>query len=53
MKREPWDHGTAQQAIDFLLENSQAPGEEAEFLKAWNEGALEEWPEFYDWLDNQ
>lgn len=53
MKRESWDHGTHAQAIEFLLYHRQAPGEEYEFLKAWNEGDLDEWPEFYEWLDTQ
>ena len=44
------DHGTASQAIEFLLYHRQAPGEETEFLKAWQEGDLADWPEFYEWL---
>lgn len=44
------DHGPAQAAIDFLLDHRQAPGEETEFLRAWREGDLDEWPEFYSWL---
>jgi hypothetical protein len=52
MSRAPGDHGTAQDAIDFILDNEGriAPGEETVFLRGWNEGALDEWPEFYDWL---
>jgi hypothetical protein len=41
------DHGTANQAIDFALSEAH---ETYEFLKAWREGDLEEWPEFYVWL---
>jgi hypothetical protein len=44
------DHGAAQDAIDFLLDHRQAPGEETEFLRCWREGNLEEWPEYYAWL---
>lgn len=46
------DHGTANDAIDFVLDGGTeiAPGEETTFLAAWREGDLEEWPEFYPWL---
>jgi hypothetical protein len=41
------DHGTASQAIAFALN----VGSEAEdFLRAWRDGSLEEFPEFYEWL---
>lgn len=46
------DHGTAEDALEFILEGGHAPGEETEFLKAWRDGyAFEEWPEFYAWLE--
>lgn len=45
------DHGTAAQAIEFLLDVQQAPGEETEFLRAWRQGDLDEWPEYYEWLN--
>lgn len=45
------DHGTHQDAVEYILDVQQAPGEETEFLQAWSDGtAYEEWPEFYDWL---
>lgn len=44
------DHGAAQDAIDFLLHQQQAPGEETAFLRGWQYGDLDEWPEFYEWL---
>lgn len=47
------DHGTANQAIEFTLDNINAAGCEVEFLRAWREGDLVEWPEFYTWLKNQ
>ncbi len=53
MTRKLGDHGTAQQAIDFLLTHRQAPGEETSFLRGWTHGDLIEWPEFYEWLDKQ
>lgn len=51
--REFGDHGTANQAIEWLLDHSSdtelANGHE--FLRAWREGwAWEAWPEFYEWL---
>lgn len=43
------DHGTALDAINFALDTSQ--GLECEdFLRAWREGDLEEWPDFYEWF---
>lgn len=46
------DHGTAMDAINFALDTSQ--GLECEdFLRAWREGDLAEWPDFYEWLAAQ
>lgn len=46
-------HGTAQQAIEWVLHVNR-DGQEQEFLSAWQTGsAQEEWPEFYDWLETQ
>lgn len=43
------DHGTANQAIDFVLQFDVGGTEE--FLREWKEGnAFEEWPEFYEYL---
>jgi hypothetical protein len=50
------DHGTAQDAIDFVLDSSTEfdPGEARLFMEAWREGnAADEWPEFYTWLKDQ
>lgn len=44
------NHGTYQDAVEFLLEHPQAPGDETEFLRAWSDGAADEWPEYYEWL---
>lgn len=46
------DHGTANDAVEFILNSPQimAPDEGTEFLRAWREGDLDEWPEFYEWL---
>lgn len=50
------DHGTGEQAIDWVLNHSgdsDLYNMEA-FLKCWNEGsAYEEWPEYYVWLKTQ
>ncbi len=42
------DHGTAVQAINYALDHE--PDDGMTFLKAWREGDLGEWPEFYAWL---
>lgn len=53
MARAPHDHGTAQQAIEWVLHVNN-DDHEREFLLAWQEGsARDEWPEFYEWLDEQ
>lgn len=44
------DHGPAQAAIDYVLATRFPPGEESSFLRCWREGDLDEWPEFYPWL---
>lgn len=46
------DHGTANDAIEFVTSGAAdcGPGEEADFLRAWQQGDLDEWPEFYAWL---
>lgn len=46
------DHGTAMDAINFALDTSN--GLEADdFLRAWREGDLAEYPDFYEWLAAQ
>lgn len=44
------DHGTANQAIDFVLDGPGDFYEAGEFLSSWREGDLDEWPEYYLWL---
>lgn len=45
------DHGTANDAIEFAIAgNNAAWTQEVEFLRAWQTGDLDEWPEFYEWL---
>lgn len=46
------DHGTSLQAITFALDVDTS-GEALTFLRSWREGDLEEWPEFYEWLEAQ
>ncbi len=54
MTRPPGDHGTANQAVEFAIgHSSPAWTQEVEFLKAWQMGDLDEWPEFYAWFDAQ
>ena len=48
------DHGTANQVIEYILQPRVDLGCPAEdFLKCWREGDLEEWPEYYEWLNKQ
>lgn len=47
------DHGTADQAIDWLLDHADPFDDNSEFLKCWREGNLDEWPEYYEWLNKQ
>ena len=55
MARAPHDHGTAEQAIEWVVHESSDSGLETHaFLKEWQEGSAEaEWPDFYAWLDKQ
>lgn len=47
------DHGTANQAIEWVLHVNR-DGQEREFLEVWQQGCAEdEWPDFYEWLDKQ
>lgn len=47
------DHGTHEQAVKFALEVHDDTLQTYEFLQAWSHGNLDEWPEFYEWLDAQ
>lgn len=47
------DHGTALQAIEFAIYSPDCRFEEAAFLKNWMEGNLDDFPEFYEWLEKK
>jgi hypothetical protein len=51
------DHGTHNQALDYALDHyprlPDGDGDPATFLRAWREGDLDEFPEFYAWLADQ
>lgn len=48
------DHGTANDAIDYALDGGgEAWTQTVEFLTAWRDGDLSEWPEYYRWLRDQ
>jgi hypothetical protein len=47
------DHGPAALAIEFAVDRVDGPGEGEDFLRAWREGSLDEWPEFYEFLTEQ
>lgn len=55
MKRALHDHGTAQDAIDYALDALvfDDAHDRLAFLACWQNGALDEWPEFYPWLDRR
>jgi hypothetical protein len=45
------DHGTYEDALTFALDTDvHDTTDQVEFLRAWRDGALDEWPEFYTWL---
>ncbi len=45
------DHGKASDAIDYALDVLDFIDDPIQFLIDWRDGsAVEEWPEFYDWL---
>lgn len=50
--REFGDHGSANEAIDFALDH-EGTGMTWEFLKSWRQGDLEEWPEYYAFLEER
>ena len=44
-------HGGYSHAVDYALDHmEQDPGNQVDFLRAWREGNLEEWPEYYEHL---
>lgn len=46
------DHGTASEALEYALDHGDGDLCNMEaFLRCWREGDLEEWPEFYSWLN--
>jgi hypothetical protein len=49
--RPAGDHGTGIQAIEFALEIDDHY-DMRYFLQGWNEGSLDEWPEYYEWLEH-
>jgi len=44
------DHGSHENAMIFALDVIDDSWERDAFLRAWREGDLGEWPEFYPWL---
>lgn len=51
--RKVGDHGTPLQAIEFASYSYSTMSQEREFLKGWLEGNLDDWPEFYEWLESE
>lgn len=49
--RSDHDHGSYEDAVRFALDVHDDHLQTWEFLNAWNHGDLDEWPEFYAWLD--
>lgn len=52
MPRAPGDHGSYAHAVDYAID-VVGDSEGMVFLRAWREGALDEWPEFYAWIDRR
>ena len=48
--RPAGDHGSTDEALRFALDVQADTLQTYEFLKAWREGNLKDWPEFYIWL---
>jgi hypothetical protein len=47
-------HGTHAHAIEYMLEVMESdPADQVEFIKGWRDGALDEFPEYYEWLREQ
>lgn len=44
------DHGTADDAVAFVLDNPGGDIEADSFLRYWDIGDLRAWPEYYSWL---
>ena len=51
-ERKPWDHGTPNQAIEWVIHVNRG-GQEREFLNCWQQGDLTQWPDYYEWLSQQ
>ena len=49
------DHGTGEQAIEWALDHGPSFACEYgdAFLRAWREGDLAEYPDYYAWLKDQ
>lgn len=47
------DHGTALEALTYALDIVRDTFDSYDFLLAWRYGDLQEWPEYYIWLNNQ
>lgn len=44
------DHGTADDAVAFVLDNVGDDIEALSFLRYWDAGDVRAWPDFYPWL---
>lgn len=44
------DHGTADDALAFVLDNAGDDIEALSFLRYWDAGDVRAWPTFYPWL---
>lgn len=48
------DHGSGTDALNYALDVvMEEDGDCSDFLRAWREGDLSEWPEFYVWLNRR
>jgi len=52
-QRAPGDWGTYEQAVTWALDGGLYANETRDFLMRWREGALDEWPSYVNWLNQQ
>jgi hypothetical protein len=52
-KRAPGDHGTHEEIVTFALDVHDDQMQTYELLHGWSHGSLDDWPEYYEWLDRR
>lgn len=52
-KRKLDHHGDYEDAVRFALDVHDDKLQTYEFLNAWDHGDIDEWPEYYEWLNER